>query len=106
MGRPGWYCHRYFCPYLGVTPPAPLSATFIEQLGRDGVKPDVYQQRVLEICASLADDLSQSFGQPREAWSLARLLRVRKTPRNPVRGLYLWGSVGRGKTLILSLIHI
>ena len=87
-----------------MTPPAPLSATFIEQLGRDGVKPDVYQQRVLEICASLADDLSQSFGQPREAWSLTRLLRVRKTPRNTVRGLYLWGSVGRGKTLIMDTL--
>ena len=82
-----------------MTPSTRLSATFIGQLGRDGAKPDAHQQRVLEACASLVDDLSQSFAQPKGAWSLARLARIRKTPRNTVQGLYLWGSVGRGKTL-------
>ena len=84
-----------------MTPSTRLSATFIGQLGRDGAKPDAHQQRVLEACASLVDDLSQSFAQPK-GWSLARLARIRKTPRNTVQGLYLWGSVGRGKTLIMD----
>ena len=40
--------------------------------------------------------------QPRRAW-LQRLRRVGNEPKAAVRGLYIWGGVGRGKTFLMDL---
>lgn len=62
----------------------------------------MHQQRALETCASVADRLSESFSQSERPWGLARFVKINKTPGSATRGVYLWGSVGRGKTLIMD----
>ncbi len=61
---------------------------------------DVLQQSVLEALNRIHDELRA----PAQAGVLARLLRHFRADL-PVRGLYLWGSVGRGKTFLVDLFY-
>jgi cell division protein ZapE len=54
-----------------------------------------FDPRQLEVAARL-DRLSEQLRRP---LSLAQRLRAKRAPR----GLYLWGGVGRGKTLLMDL---
>jgi cell division protein ZapE len=62
---------------------------------------DPAQERVAAALQRLYDELVRG-GEPARGWrrGLARLLGQRDPPK---RGLYLWGSVGRGKTLMMDL---
>jgi cell division protein ZapE len=52
------------------------------------------------------DDLQQRLLRSRAAAGLARLLPWQSKGREtPVKGLYLWGSVGRGKTFLMDLFY-
>lgn len=68
-----------------------------------GFSHDPAQERVV----ALLDDLHRRLmarSTEREAGLFARLLN-RGRPREPVTGLYLWGGVGRGKTLLMDLFY-
>ena len=65
-----------------------------EQLKKQGFTADPDQERVIEAFDQLATSLMQ---QPRrQGWFWQR------RPQ-PVKGLYLWGGVGRGKTWLMDL---
>ncbi len=65
--------------------------TLVQQ---NGYNRDPEQERVLEAFAELAEKLKQ---KPQTKGWLWRRQNV------PVRGLYLWGGVGRGKTWLMDL---
>lgn len=60
-----------------------------------GFQHDPAQQRAVEGLQRVHDDLMQRYELA------SRLLKRR--PRGPVQGLYLWGGVGRGKTYLMDL---
>ncbi len=66
-----------------------------------GYSPDPAQERVVELLDELYQRLSSRDRQP--AGLLRRLLRREPVETQPERGLYLWGGVGRGKTLLMDL---
>ncbi|WP_108662553.1 cell division protein ZapE [Acuticoccus kandeliae] len=78
--------------------PAPISviARYEQLVRHDEVKRDAAQVAVAHRLDSVVDDLREE-----ASGRLSRFLRRRKA--KAVRGLYLWGSVGRGKTMLMDL---
>ncbi len=77
---------------------------YLAELERGELQPDAVQRRAVECTQRLYDKLLE------EPENGARILqRVRdwlSAPKAmPVRGLYLWGGVGRGKTHIVNALH-
>lgn len=79
-----------------------LHARYRRALEQNGFSADADQARLIETLAALQSELS---AVPTVAPWLRRLRGVAGLPTHPraVRGLYLWGSVGRGKTWLMDL---
>ena len=87
---------------IGVT----SSATTVRELydrenARLGHDADAAQLAAIEKLDDLRIRLTHA--APRTRTGLLGNLLTRKTPLRPERGLYLWGSVGRGKTYLMDL---
>lgn len=68
----------------------------------EGFDADPHQQQVIQYLQRLADRLSYQYSPWRQRWhNLKRIVFLRTT--QPARGLYLWGSVGIGKTYLMDL---
>jgi cell division protein ZapE len=72
---------------------------YLKDLQRPGFHPDAAQRRAVERLDSLYRDL---IAPPTPPGWLGRLRGVRPSP---VRGLYLWGGVGRGKTYLMNCFY-
>lgn len=81
-----------------------LRAAYAKAVATRGLQPDAAQQAVLARLVDLQQRLEHDFSLQGR---VARWLRWRPTGTPPptVRGLYLWGPPGRGKTLLLDLFH-
>jgi cell division protein ZapE len=76
-----------------------LSETYAERLASGRLQADPAQSIAVAELERLRQDLLNH--TPLRGW---RRLRLRLGGRlSPVRGIYLWGGVGRGKTLLLDL---
>ena len=72
-----------------------------EQLLASGeLRADPQQRAAAQVLARVQQDLE---GQPAGKGLLSRLIGASK--RQPVRGAYLWGGVGRGKSMLMDLFH-
>lgn len=65
------------------------------------ISPDVAQRQAVRHLQRLFDDLCADSG-PRQAGLIARLFGRDYSKWTAVRGLYLWGRVGRGKTYLVD----
>ena len=79
-----------------LTPPLhPVRAAYHGLLDRGVIAPDPAQQAAVSLLAGIAADLEAAGNGGR----LSRLFGRNK----PVRGAYLWGEVGRGKTMLMDV---
>jgi cell division protein ZapE len=78
-------------------------ARYAQWLAAGRIGPDPAQQQVV----ALLDDLHEALRLARLQRSrlLSRLLPRPRRAMEPVRGLYLWGGVGRGKTMLMDLFY-
>jgi len=76
-----------------------VRAAYGELLARGELRHDAAQAAVVERLAALAEALEKPL--PPQGF----LARLRGTKRPPVRGLYLWGGVGRGKSMLMDLFY-
>lgn len=75
----------------------------VERLVGEGLlAPDDGQARVAAALDRLAEELGAQPTQPAQGW---RRLLGGNGRRKPVRGLYIHGEVGRGKTMLMDLFH-
>jgi cell division protein ZapE len=72
----------------------PVAAAYAELLAGGELKADADQSKAVEALDRMARDLAR----PRGGF-LKRLFRT----TNPVCGVYLWGGVGRGKSMLMDL---
>jgi cell division protein ZapE len=75
-----------------------LRARYAQELARCGFEPDPAQERAVAALEELRTQLLE-----RESMSRARRWLNRLRAPESVRGLYLWGPVGRGKTYLMDL---
>lgn len=77
-------------------------ALYRQRIERGELAADPAQTRAVEAFERLYRDLQRAV--PPRGWrnKVAKLTGKRTAP---VRGLYLWGSVGRGKTLLMDLFY-
>jgi cell division protein ZapE len=76
--------------------PAPLSIAYRERLRSRALKPDPAQETAVRALSRLEGDLN-ALGEPSFGFSLFRAKPA------PIRGVYLWGPVGRGKSMLMDL---
>jgi len=76
-----------------------LREAYAESLHREGHVEDPAQ---VELIAHL-EDLQQRLAAQRPRKGGLRTMFFRSEPRESVRGLYIWGGVGRGKTFLMDL---
>ena len=79
---------------------ANLKELYARELGARGFTADRAQLAALARLDGVRRALIRAAHRPRAGW-LGWLMRRR--PPAPVRGLYLWGGVGRGKTWLMDL---
>ncbi len=80
---------------------SPVSDRYHALLSEEALERDEAQLRVVAELDRLAGELAD-YQQGRNAGMLGRLFG-RKPKAEPPRGIYLWGSVGRGKTMLMDL---
>jgi cell division protein ZapE len=76
-------------------------ARYEELLASGELRPDPDQRTTVERLDALAAAL---VGQPARGGLLRRMLGRGPAP-DPVRGLYMWGGVGRGKSMLMDLFY-
>jgi cell division protein ZapE len=80
-----------------------LQHAYHESLRQHGYRPDPAQEHAVARLDDLRRRLEAVHAPP--AGLLGRLLRGTRRDAAAVRGLYLWGGVGRGKTFLMDLFH-
>ncbi len=70
---------------------------------QSGFIADIAQQKVLALFDQLQSDLLQHMSATTPRW-WQRFLSTKKTS-DQLRGIYLWGGVGRGKTFLMDIFY-
>src|SRR5258708_10003008 len=82
--------------------PANLTARYVTLVATEEIERDRAQEAVLERLAVLDQRLAQH-RLARKSSSLGWLFGARERREEPIKGLYIFGDVGRGKTMLMDL---
>lgn len=80
-----------------------VASRYASLVAEGRLEADPAQRQIVALLDSLAERLA-AHRLARKGSALGWLFG-RKEPAAPIRGLYLWGSVGRGKTMLVDLFH-
>lgn len=80
-----------------------ITSAYAEICRRDGLVHDAAQLKVVDALQQLQDQLAAGQSLLQRLYRRIPVIRARKV--NGVKGIYLWGGVGRGKTLLMDLFY-
>ncbi len=80
-----------------------IESAYKELLNKHRLVEDLKQKKVVQALQALYDELNQN--NPEDSTIIDRVaaLLSRSSSANNIKGLYIWGGVGRGKTLLMDL---
>lgn len=81
-----------------------LQDRYRRELAAHGYEPDPAQRAAIDRLEDLRQRLDRAARRDR-GWLARAKRRLHAAPPPAVRGLYLWGGVGRGKTFLMDLFH-
>ncbi|WP_043750486.1 cell division protein ZapE [Methylobacterium nodulans] len=82
----------------------PVAARYDALVAEGAIERDPAQQHLVRHLDALVSALDQA-PTPAKPGPLGRLFGRRPEPAPGPRGLYIWGLVGRGKTMLMDLFH-
>lgn len=88
----------------GAVSPGPVFDRYAALIASGAIERDPAQVHLVRALDQLVQDLSQH-RRARKGSALGWLFGKRADSAAPVKGLYIWGSVGRGKTMLMDLFH-
>ena len=74
-----------------------------EDLKRDDFSYDADQEKAVQHLQRLYDDLVASYNRSKKKRTIRKVLPKKK--KEPIKGLYFWGGVGRGKTYLVDTFY-
>ena len=80
-----------------------IQSRYLSLVAQARLSPDEAQRHAVQELQALATRL-EAHRLARKGSALGWLFGRKQAP-DPIRGLYLWGSVGRGKTMLMDLFH-
>src|SRR5262249_32655284 len=84
-----------------VLVPADVRSSYDARVARGEIERDTAQETVLDRLGRLESRLRQH-RLARKSSSLGWLFGARERTEEPIRGLYIFGEVGRGKTMLMD----
>ena len=88
----------------GAISPGPVFERYEALAASGSIERDPAQLRIVRALDQLAADLGRR-RRASKGSALGWLFGRKDDDAGPVRGLYIWGSVGRGKTMLMDLFH-
>jgi cell division protein ZapE len=76
---------------------------YLEALAQRGIAPDPGQSSALEALAQVHEKLATAHKKSAGHHLKRHLNKLLGLKQHPVKGLYFWGGVGRGKTLLMDI---
>lgn len=86
----------------GTASPGPVAARYDALVAEGAIERDPAQQHLVARLDALVATLAEALPPPKPS-TLGRLFGRRPEPAPGPRGLYVWGLVGRGKTMLMDL---
>src|SRR6478735_1719758 len=84
--------------------PATISERYVAMVEAGVIERDAAQFAVVKRLEALSETLA-SRQLARKSSALGWLFGKRQASANGIKGLYIWGSVGRGKTMLMDMFY-
>ncbi len=97
-------CPVTHSPAPGRPGPGPVAARYDALVASGAIERDPAQLVLVARLDALLDELAR-VPPPAKPGMFGRLFGRRPEPAAAPRGLYVWGLVGRGKTMLMDLFH-
>ncbi len=80
-----------------------LLSSYRATIAEKGLQTDAAQEAAISALHRTGSNLAGAASHRHRAVPILRWLKNNRTDSGPVRGVYLWGDVGRGKTFVMDL---